>query len=92
MLSFVNTTSWRRPAGSGDSRHHQLLQPLRPTQALGYWQTAAADGTQFALYEENPSPNTTSGMAGGIAYHHISDTYIALFTLSPVGLGSGLHH
>ena len=44
--------------------------------------TAAADGTKFDLYEENliSEYHIRYGGYGGIAYHHVSDTYIALFS------------
>ena len=51
----------------------------------GVWGTgelAAADGTKVDLYEENliSEYHVRYGGYGGIAYHHVSDTYIALFT------------
>jgi len=44
--------------------------------------TAIADGTHVRLRENNlmGSRHIRYGGYGGIAYHHISDTYIALFT------------
>jgi hypothetical protein len=50
-----------------------------------FWGTgkaAAADGTQFDLYRNNllAERHVRYGGYGGIAYHHISDTYIALFS------------
>ena len=44
--------------------------------------SAAADGTKFDLYEENliSEYHIRYGGYGGIAYHHVSDTYIALFS------------
>jgi hypothetical protein len=44
--------------------------------------TAAADGTKFDLYEENllSEYHIRYGGYGGIAYHHVADTYIALFS------------
>jgi len=49
---------------------------------LGTCHTAIADGTQFDLYERNLmfESHIRYGGHGGIAYHHISDTYIALFS------------
>lgn len=48
----------------------------------GTGKLAAADGTKLDLYEENllSEYHIRYGGYGGIAYHHISDTYIALFT------------
>jgi TnpA family transposase len=43
---------------------------------------AAADGSKFEVYENNlmSEYHIRYGGYGGIAYHHVSDTYIALFT------------
>jgi len=48
----------------------------------GSGRTAIADGTHVKLRENNllGSRHIRYGGYGGIAYHHISDTYIALFT------------
>ena len=50
-----------------------------------FWGTgkaAAADGTQFDLYSNNllAEQHVRYGGYGGIAYHHISDSYVALFS------------
>ena len=50
-----------------------------------FWGTgkaAAADGTQLDLYSNNllAEQHIRYGGYGGIAYHHISDTYVALFS------------
>lgn len=50
-----------------------------------YWgdtKRAAADGTQWNLYENNllSEQHIRYGGYGGIAYCHVSDTYIALFS------------
>jgi len=50
-----------------------------------FWGTgraAAADGIQFDLYRNNllAERHVRYGGYGGIAYHHVSDTYIALFS------------
>ena len=50
-----------------------------------YWgdtTRAAADGTQWNLYENNllSERHIRYGGYGGIAYYHVSDTYIALFS------------
>lgn len=43
---------------------------------------AGADGTQIELRRDNPTSeyHVRYGGYGGIGYHHVSDTYIALFT------------
>jgi TnpA family transposase len=50
-----------------------------------YWgdeKRVAADGTQYELAEENllAEQHIRYGGYGGIAYHHVSDTYILLFS------------
>ncbi len=52
------------------------------SQAWGDGTTVAADGTHMDTYLDNLLAETSVryGKPGGIAYHHISDTYIALFT------------
>lgn len=48
----------------------------------GSGKTAVADGTHYELYENNllGERHICYGGYGGIAYHHISDTYVALFS------------
>ena len=48
----------------------------------GSGQAAIADGTHVELIENNliGEQHIRYGAYGGIAYHHISDTYIALFS------------
>jgi TnpA family transposase len=43
---------------------------------------AAADGTKYDLYEQNllAEYHIRYGGWGGIAYHHVADTYVALFS------------
>ncbi|MHA5047880.1 Tn3 family transposase [Streptomyces sp. SD15] len=52
------------------------------SQAWGDGTAVAADGTHMDTYLDNLLSETSVryGKPGGIAYHHISDTYIALFT------------
>jgi len=49
---------------------------------LGSGQAAIADGTHIELIENNllGAKHVRYGKFGGIAYHYISDTYIALFS------------
>jgi len=58
--------------------YNQLNLP----KVWGTGKTAAADGSKFAIYENNlmSEYHIRYGGYGGIAYHHVSDTYIALFT------------
>ncbi|MGB3633620.1 MAG: Tn3 family transposase [Rubrobacteraceae bacterium] len=48
----------------------------------GTGETAAADGMKIDLYENSliSEYHVRYGGYGGIAYHHVSDTYVALFT------------
>ncbi|WP_176482526.1 Tn3 family transposase [Streptomyces albidoflavus] len=52
------------------------------SQAWGDGTVVAADGTHMDTYLDNLLSETSVryGKPGGIAYHHVSDTYIALFT------------
>ncbi|MFF4867372.1 transposase [Streptomyces sp. NPDC001231] len=52
------------------------------SQAWGDGTAVAADGTHMDTYLDNLLAETSVryGKPGGIAYHHISDTYVALFT------------
>lgn len=56
------------------------VMPL--TKSWGDGTTAAADGTKYNLYEQNliSEYHIRYGGYGGIAYHHVADTYIALFS------------
>lgn len=83
MLSFVN----RRHINA-----RKLDDAIRDTinsysrfslpRVWGDGTAAAADGTKFDLYEENliSEYHIRYGGYGGIAYHHVSDMYIALFS------------
>ena len=51
-------------------------------QQWGTGESAAADGTHFETYEDNllAEHHIRYGKTGGIAYRHVSDNYIALFS------------
>jgi TnpA family transposase len=51
-------------------------------QQWGTGESAAADGTHFETYEDNllAEHHIRYGKTGGIAYRHIADNYIALFS------------
>ena len=58
-------------------------------KAWGTGDAAIVDGTLVSIYEQNllSQMHIRYGKRGGIAYHHISDTYIALFSsLIPCGV------
>ena len=82
-ISFVN-----RRHVSVDKLNAALVDVINRYNVLklpsiwGDGTTAAADGTKYELYEENllSEYHIRYGGYGGIAYHHVSDTYIALFS------------
>jgi TnpA family transposase len=82
-LSFVN-----RRHVTVDKLNAALVDIINRYNVLklpGIWgdgTTAAADGTKYELYEENllSEYHIRYGGYGGIAYHHVSDTYVALFS------------
>jgi TnpA family transposase len=51
-------------------------------QQWGTGKSAAADGTHFETYEDNllAEHHIRYGKTGGIAYRHVADNYIALFS------------
>ena len=63
-------------------------------QLWGAGRVAIADGTHVPLRENNliGAQHIRYGGYGGIAYHHISDSYIALFTsFIPCGVWEAIH-
>ena len=68
----------------------KVINQYNKFQLPSFWgtgNTASADGTKWDLYEQNlvSEYHIRYGSYGGIAYYHVSDTYIALFlTSSPV--------
>lgn len=83
MLSYTNRrhiTADNLQAAMRDliNAYNRLHLP----KCWGTGQRAAADGSKFEVYENNllSEYHIRYGGYGGIAYHHVSDTYIALFT------------
>ena len=83
MLSYTNrrhVTSSYLEAAIKDiiNAYNRLSLP----KCWGSGKRAAADGSKFEIYENNllSEYHIRHGGYGGIAYHHVSDTYIALFT------------
>lgn len=83
MLSYTNrrhVTSSSLEAAIRDliNAYNRLNLP----KCWGSGKRAAADGSKFEIYENNllSEYHIRYGGYGGIAYHHVSDTYIALFT------------
>ncbi|MFI3188026.1 hypothetical protein BCS42_01250 [Crenothrix sp. D3] len=63
----------------------EIINAYNRFQLPRYWgdnKRAAADGTQWNLYENNllSECHIRYGGYGGIAYYHVSDAYIALFS------------
>ena len=67
-------------AGSADLQN--LYSQFELTQLWGTGESAAADGTHFETFKNNllAAHHFRYGKTGGIAYRHISDNYIALFS------------
>jgi TnpA family transposase len=83
MLSFVNQRHVSLKGINGAlvdiiNRYHVLDLP----KLWGDGTSAAADGTQYDIYEQNllSEYHIRHGGYGGIAYHHVADSYVALFS------------
>ena len=82
-LSYTNTRHIN--ANKIESAIRDLINAynrLNLPKCWGTGKSAAADGSKFEVYENNllSEYHIRYGGYGGIAYHHVSDTYIALFT------------
>jgi TnpA family transposase len=82
-LSYTNTRHIN--ANKIESAIRDLINAYNRLNLPKCWGTgkrAAADGSKFEVYENNllSEYHIRYGGYGGIAYHHVSDTYIALFT------------
>lgn len=83
QISFVDqrqTTTEKLEAAVCD-----IINAYNQFQLPRYWgdtKRAVADGTQWNLYENNllSERHIRYGGYGGVAYYHVSDTYIALFS------------
>ena len=67
---------------------------LDVVKAWGDGTAVAADGTQVETYIDNLLAETSIryGGVGGIAYHYVSDTYVALFSrFIPCGVWEAVH-
>ncbi|HEY3654732.1 MAG TPA: Tn3 family transposase [Steroidobacteraceae bacterium] len=83
QLAFVD----RRHIDIADLRaaSADLINLYLQFELVGQWgtgETAVADGTHFEIYEDNllAEHHIRYGKTGGIAYRHIADNYIALFS------------
>ena len=83
MLSFVNHRHIN--ANKLEASLVDLLDNYHRFRLPKFWgdgKHAAADGTKYDLYEQNlmAEYHIRYGGYGGIAYHHVSDLYVALFS------------
>jgi TnpA family transposase len=95
QLSFVN----RRHVGAKrlnptlrDVINHYHNFPLPKLWGTG--KSAAADGTKYELYDQNllAEYHIRYGGYGGIAYYHIADNYVALFShFIPCGVWEAIY-
>jgi len=95
QLSWVH---WRHISEEGIDKaiqevinaYHKFALPRR----WGTGKSASVDGTQWDLYEQNllAERHIRYGGYGGIAYYHVSDTYIALFAnFIPCGVWEAIY-
>jgi hypothetical protein len=80
-------TEWGRHFGPPSRLSSQIKEATRRYvfELVDQWGTgeaAVADGTHFEIYEDNllAEHHIRYGKTGGIAYRHIADNYIALFS------------
>ena len=77
-----------------DLKKLNAFAELDVVKAWGDGTAVAADGTQVETYIDNLLAETSIryGGVGGIAYHYISDTYVALFSrFIPCGVWEAVH-
>ncbi len=84
VLSYANqkhVTTRRLDFALKDLINHYHSEFELP-KLWGTGESAAADGTKYDIYEENllAEYHIRYGGYGGIAYHHVADNYIALFS------------
>lgn len=83
--SLAATNRQHFTASKLDAALVDLINIYARFELPSYWgsgRSAAADGTLINLYENNllSAKHVRYGRYGGIAYYHIADTYIALFS------------
>ena len=95
QLSFVNrrhVDAKRLNAALRDVINHYHNFPLPKLWGTG--KSATADGTKYELYDQNllAEYHIRYGGYGGIAYHHIADNYVALFShFIPCGVWEAIY-
>jgi TnpA family transposase len=95
MLSFIN----RRHANTNklNSAIKDIINHYHTFELPKLWGTGksvAADGTKLDIYVQNllAEYHIRYGGYGGIAYHHIADTYVALFShFIPCGVWEAIY-
>ena len=95
MLSFINrrhSTTNKLNAAIKDIINHYHTFELPKLWGTG--KSVAADGTKLDIYVQNllAEYHIRYGGYGGIAYHHIADTYVALFShFIPCGVWEAIY-
>jgi TnpA family transposase len=95
MLSFIN----RRHADTKklDAAIKDIINHYHAFELPKLWgsgKSVAADGTQIDMYVQNlfAEYHIRYGSYGGIAYHHIADNYVALFShFIPCGVWEAIY-
>lgn len=85
--------AYRQTVDKG-SMHQRSYNRFPLPKIWGAGRAAIADGTHVPLRENNllGAQHIRYGAYGGIAYHHIADNYIALFTtFIPCGVWEAVH-
>jgi TnpA family transposase len=83
QIAFINQR--HITAEKLDAAIREVINAYNKFDLPRYWgdgKHAAADGTQWDVYENNllSEYHIRYGSYGGVAYYHVSDTYIALFS------------
>ena len=90
MLSFINRRHVTpKNLDQARTRLINCSNTFDITTAWGDGKSCAADGTLHALQDDNllTAPHFRYGQKGGIAYHHVANNYILLFsTFIPCGV------
>lgn len=95
MLSFINrrhSNTNKLNAAIKDIINHYHMFELPKRWGTG--KSVAADGTKLDMYVQNlmAEYHIRYGGYGGIAYHHIADTYVALFSyFIPCGVWEAIY-
>lgn len=95
MLSFIN----RRHSNANklNSALKDIINNYHAFELPKVWgegKSAAADGTKFDMFDQNllAEYHIRYGGYGGIAYHHVADNYVALFShFIPCGVWEAIY-